>query len=449
MPPPPDSPGRVPAKTLYPLFAVSFIGSLGFSIVLPFLVFLVNDFGGNALIYGLLGSTYPAFQLAGAPLLGRASDLYGRKRILLLSQAGTFISWCIFLAALFLPVTVLAAVDSGILGAFTLTLPLLVLFIARALDGITGGNVSVANAYLADITEEAERNRNYGRMSVASNVGFILGPALAALLGGTRYGQVPPVLAALIIALIGVIVVAVWLPERRPCRITEKPEKPGIRTVFGQEQKECYRIEGEEEDAGLSFRGVFTLRHVPYILLLYFLIYLGFNIFYTAFPVYAAGPLAWTSTTLGLYLAALSGMMAFVQGPVLSRLSDRIAEGYLIVAGSAVLGVNFILLATGNLLLIYLAAVFIAVGNGLMWPSTLSALSKFAGKRYQGAVQGFASSAGSLASIVGLIAGGLLYEQLGAVTFLVTAGVIYLVFVLSLRVLGFRRVQEGGAKTGT
>ncbi len=447
--PPPDETGRVPAKTLYPLFAVSFIGSLGFSIVLPFLVFLVNDFGGNALIYGLLGSTYPAFQLAGAPLLGRASDLYGRKRILLLSQAGTFASWLIFLAALFLPATVLAVVDSGLLGAFTLTLPLLVLFIARALDGITGGNVSVANAYLADVTGEEERNRNYGRMSVASNVGFILGPALAALLGGTPYGQVPPVLAALIIALIGVIIIAFWLPERRPCRITEKPERPGVRTVFGQEQKECYRVAGEGENGGLSFHGAFGLRHVPYILLLYFLIFLGFNIYYTAFPVYAAGPLTWTPTELGLYLAALSGMMAFVQGPVLSRLSDRVADGYLIIAGSAILGVNFLLLATGNLLLIYLAAVFIAVGNGIMWPSTLSALSKLAGERYQGAVQGFAGSAGSLASIVGLIVGGLLYEQFGAGAFLITAGVIYLVFVLSLRILSFERVQGDQARAGT
>ncbi|RXE56923.1 MFS transporter [Methanoculleus taiwanensis] len=446
MPPQPDEPGNVPAKTLYPLFAVSFIGSLGFSIVLPFLVFLVTDFGGNALVYGLLGSTYPAFQLIGAPLLGRASDVYGRKKILLLSQAGTLASWCIFLAALFLPIVPLAAVDSGLLGAFTLTLPLLVLFVARALDGITGGNVSVANAYLADVTVDAERNRNYGRMSVASNVGFILGPALAALLGATRYGQVPPVLVALVIALIGVVIIIVWLPERRPCPITEKPEKTAIRTAFGQEQKECYRLEGERD---LSIRGVFRLSHVPYILLLYFLIFLGFNIYYTAFPAYAAGPLAWTSTTLGLYLAAVSAMMAFVQGPVLSHLSDRISEGYLIVAGSAILGVNFILLATGNLALIYLAAVFIAVGNGLMWPSTLSALSKLAGKRYQGAVQGVAGSAGSLASIVGLIAGGILYEQFGAGAFLITAGVIYLVFFLALRVLTFRRVQEEGTAAGT
>jgi len=146
--------------SLYPILAVNFVGTLGFSIVLPFLIFLVTRFGGNAVIYGIMGATYSAFQLIGAPILGRWSDIYGRRKILLLSQLGTLVSWFIFLAALYLPLDELLKVDSKLLGAFTLTLPLVILFFARALDGITGGNVSVANAYLADVTEEDERNEN-------------------------------------------------------------------------------------------------------------------------------------------------------------------------------------------------------------------------------------------------------------------------------------------------
>lgn len=87
--------------SLLPILAVNFIGTLGFSIVLPFLVFLVNRLGGNAFIYGLASSMYPAFQLIGAPVLGRWSDTYGRKNILFLSQLGTLFSWIIFLGALF------------------------------------------------------------------------------------------------------------------------------------------------------------------------------------------------------------------------------------------------------------------------------------------------------------------------------------------------------------
>src|SRR6187431_1597736 len=91
---------------IFPLLLVNFIGTLGFSIVLPFLVFLVMKFGGNAVVYSLLAATYPAFQLIGAPILGKWSDRYGRKKVLLLSNAGTFIGWVFFMLALFQPVEI-------------------------------------------------------------------------------------------------------------------------------------------------------------------------------------------------------------------------------------------------------------------------------------------------------------------------------------------------------
>ena len=87
--------------SLLPILSINFVGTLGFSIVLPFLVFLVTKWGGNAVIYGLMGATYSAFQLIGAPILGRWSDRYGRRKILLVSQLGTLISWMIFLTAFF------------------------------------------------------------------------------------------------------------------------------------------------------------------------------------------------------------------------------------------------------------------------------------------------------------------------------------------------------------
>src|SRR5947199_752063 len=88
---------------LFPLLLVNFVGTLGFSIVLPFLVFVVMKYGGNAIVYGLLAATYPAFQLIGAPILGRWSDIYGRKKVLLLSNVGTAVGWILFLFALLLP----------------------------------------------------------------------------------------------------------------------------------------------------------------------------------------------------------------------------------------------------------------------------------------------------------------------------------------------------------
>ena len=420
--------------SLYPILLVNFIGTLGYSIVIPFLVILVTKLCGNALVYGLLSATYSFFQLFGAPVLGRWSDTYGRKKVLLLSQLGTLAAWVIFLGGLYLPNAVILEVRSTVLGTFVFTLPLLVLFLARALDGATGGNVSVANAYLADITVEEDRNANFGKMAISSNLGFIVGPALAGVLGGTVLGEGLPVMAALSISLVAVFLITFGLPESKPCVIDCRLEQPTVRKVFGQEHKECYQMRCPVEQQP-GFQEIVSIENVPYLLTLYFLIFLGFNLFYAAFPILAVQDWGWTITRMGIFFSILSFMMILVQGPVLRRASKMFSDGWLVLAGSLLLGTGFILLMFPNETIVYSGAALFAMGNGLMWPSFLSLLSKAAGEQYQGAVQGFASSAGSLASIVGLIAGGILYEFLGAATLLGSALLIYLVFLLSFPLL--------------
>ena len=173
--------------SIYPMLAVNFIGTLDMSLVLPFLIFLVERFGGNAIIYGLVASTYPFFQLIGGPLLGRWSDIYGRKKVLFLSQVGTFISWVIFLIAMLIPVTRIIDVRSGILGNFVLTLPLILIFIARAFDGLTGGNVSVRTHILL-ISLRIRIGWRIWQTFGSTSLGFIFGSALAGLLSVTVYG---------------------------------------------------------------------------------------------------------------------------------------------------------------------------------------------------------------------------------------------------------------------
>ncbi|HEX7258801.1 MAG TPA: MFS transporter, partial [Nitrososphaeraceae archaeon] len=388
---------------LYPLLLSNFIGTLGYSIVLPFLVFLVIDFGGNAIIYGILAAMYPAFQLVGAPILGRWSDIYGRKKVLLISHGGTVIGWIFFLFALFLPVENLIRISSLFIGTFVISLPLVVLFLARSIDGITGGNISVANAYLADISSDENRSKNFGKMAISSNLGFIVGPALAGILGATIYQEILPVLAALVLSLITLIVIGFALKESKPQSmvITKQiPENKSIRKVFAQECKECYQAPNPKK---LRLKDVFKIKNIPFLIALYFFIFLGFNIFYTSFPIHAVDGLKWSVLELGVFYAVLSGIMVLVQGPVLRKALKKFPEEKLVIIGSIILGTNFILFVLNNNIFIYGAAVLFAVGNGLMWPSFLSILSKTAGNTYQGFIQGVASSFGSLASIVGLI----------------------------------------------
>jgi MFS transporter, DHA1 family, tetracycline resistance protein len=420
---------------LLPLLLITFIGTLGFSIVLPFLVFLVTDLGGNAIVYGLLGATYPAFQLIGAPMLGRWSDIYGRKKILLLSHGGTLAGWVIFLIALFLPANNLFNNDSSIIGTFVITLPLAVLFLARAIDGLTGGNVSVANAYVADISSNENRSKNFGKIAISSNLGFIAGPVLTGILGATVYGEVLPVLAALILSSVVLVVIVLFLKETKCSVLMDVPEKKHVGRVFSFEPKECYKIANPER---LKFRQVFKLKDISFLLVLYFLIFLGFNIFYTSFPIHAVDGLGWTVTQMGIFFAVLSGIIVAVQGPILRKALKKFSEEQLVIIGSVILGTNFILLVSSDTILIYAAAVLFAVGNGLMWPPVMSILSNRAGTVYQGTVQGVANSFSSLASIIGLIMGGLLYTTLGATTFLISAGVIFTVFIMSFRLMKTR-----------
>jgi MFS family permease len=390
-------------------------------------------FGGDAIVYGLLAATYPAFQLIGSPILGKWSDIYGRKKVLVLSNVGTSAGWILFLFALFLSTENSFTIHIAFLGTFVVVVPLLILFIARAVDGITGGNISIANAYLADLSSDTTRSKNFGKMAMSSNLGFILGPALAGILGGTIYGAILPVLAALILSLITIAVVSFLLKESKPK--TEEilvPEEGTIRKVFSQECKECYSTTDTKKP---RLQEVFKLKYITFLLILYFLIFLGFNIYYAAFPTHAAKDLKWSITQLGIFYAVLSGIMVFVQGPVLRKALKKFSEEKLVIIGSIILGTNFVLFASNNLVSVFGAVILFALGNGLMWPSFMSILSRRAGSKLQGAVQGFAGSFGALASIFGLIFGGFLYNSIGGATFLISAGVIFAVFAMSFRLL--------------
>ena len=418
---------------VFPLLLVNFIGTLGFSIVLPFLVFLVMKFGGNAVVYSLLAATYPAFQLIGAPILGRWSDIYGRKKVLLLSNAGTAIGWILFLIALVVPFEETFSINLISFGTIIVVVPLLFIFFARAIDGITGGNISVANAYLSDISSDENRSKNFGKMAISSNLGFILGPALAGILAGTVYGAILPVLAALLLSLVTLLVIGFLLRESRiksnPIVI---PEEGTIRKVFAQECRDCYEPASPIKP---KFRDVFKIKHISFLLVLYFLIFLGFNIYYASFPAHAASELKWSVTQLGIFYAVLSGIMVFIQGPVLRKALKKFSEEKLVILGSIILGTNFVLFFSNNIISISSAVVLFALGNGLMWPSFMSILSKRAGTVLQGAVQGVAGSVGGIASIIGLIGGGVLYNLIGGATFLISAAVIFSVFVMSFRLL--------------
>jgi MFS family permease len=215
----------------------------------------------------------------------------------------------------------------------------------------------------------------------------------------------------------------IWwkLPESNPCVINSNLTPKSLRRVFGQEQKSCYQVEDAEK---LSTARILKLPFVLPLLVIYFLVMLGFNFFYVVFPVFVVRQLDWDVTGTGIFFAVLSALMVLVQGPVLKRLARHFSEARLIVSGGLVLATSFLFFLSHQLPFIYVGAALMALGNGLMWPSLVSVLSEAAGSRYQGAVQGLAGSIGAIASILGLLAGGLLYGLLQEWVFVITAACI-------------------------
>ena len=424
---------------IFPVLMVNFIGMLGYSVILPFLVFLVEDFGGNGFVYGLLGSIYPAFQLIGAPILGKWSDEIGRRRVLLISQIGTFIAWALFIIAISLPIKTLFGIESELLGTFSLSLPLLLLFLARALDGITGGNVSVANAYLSDISNDDNRKANFGRMATSTSLGFIIGPALAGFLGATPYEELIPVIAAALISLTAIYVINRFLPESRPELIKPNLESLSVSKIFQIEHKECYKMENCP-DTGL--RAVLKMPYISTLFGVYFLTFLGFSFFYACFPLFVSQVMEWSSFELGLFFTLYSGIMVITQGPVLTYLSAKVPDASLVIIGSLLISLGFFALTVQTNFGVYLALVLMALGNGVMWPSFLSILSRSGTPKVQGTIQGYASSTGSLASIFGLVLGGLLFNTVGPAIFSVSGVILFLIFLYSFRLLQIERALK-------
>ena len=161
--------------------------------------------------------------------------------------------------------------------------------------------------------------------------------------------------------------------------------------------------------------------------------------------MHALKTLEWNAFELGIFFSVLSGMMILVQGPLLSKLSKTVTDEPLVCMGSLLLAANFLFIGSTNLVLSAIGLVFFALGNGLMWPSFLSILSKYAGDEQQGAVQGVANSAGSLASILGLVLGGWLYGIIGNTTFYVAAVLLLVIFLLSFRLFNMKRMAKSSS----
>jgi DHA1 family tetracycline resistance protein-like MFS transporter len=389
-----------------------FIELLGYSLFLPLLPYYAGSLGASPFLIGLLISSNAVAQLLAAPVIGRFSDTWGRRPMLLFSITGTLISFV--LLALVDPLgRWLAAVAPELFTASSAALAWL--FVSRVLDGLAGGNVSLARAYITDITDERNRARGLGLIGAAFGTGFIIGPALGGTLsnwpyvarifeanGLSRYAV--PAFAAMVLSVLNLIGVALWLPE------SLTPEK---RAKLADRSRSILPIS--------TLRELLRQPRVGPLLQTRFFYSLAFTLFTTNFALYTRLRFGLTDRTTSYILTYVGVLVVLVQGVIVGYLTDRYQEKSIILVGVAILTVALLGWAVvPNVALMLVVLTFLPLSGGTLNTVTNSALTKAVAAEDVGGTLGLSTSLDSLTRILAPAVGGFLIEELG--TWAVGAG---------------------------
>jgi len=373
-------------RPLLIIFLTIFVNLIGFGIIIPLLPFYAETFGASPLVIGLLFAVFSLCQLVAAPALGHLSDRYGRRPILVFSLAGTVVSF------------VMLAV------AHSVTM----LFVARIVDGLSGGNISTARAYVADVTEPKDRARAYGLIGAAFGLGFILGPALSGVLA--RISYTAPIWAAVVITTVATAMAWLWLPET---------------------------VHRAQAGTGNPFRYLPALIRRPLVrrvLCVDFMYWFAFAVFQTTFALFAARRFGFDAPKTGYFFAAFGVLGAVIQGglirPIVRRLGDR--PTFILGLGFGALGLVACTFAH-SVAMFAIALVPLAFGIGFGHPTVSSLVSFVARADEQGRVQGAAGAFESLGRTIGPVWGNASLAALGDSTpYISAAGVLLLTLLMTV-----------------
>ncbi|HEY0726564.1 MAG TPA: MFS transporter [Pyrinomonadaceae bacterium] len=407
------------------IFTTVFIDLVGFGIVIPVLPFYAEGtiFNATPRTVGILFASYSVMQLIFSPILGGLSDKHGRRPVLFLSIIGTGIGFLI-----------LGLADS-----------IWMLFAGRILDGITGGNISTAQAYIADITTSENRAKGMGLIGAAFGLGFIFGPAIGGIL--SRWGIHVPFLFAAALCFANSILLYFRLPE------TITPDHPARNKAA--------------RGRGLT-QLINSLKQprLAFVLTIYFLFIVAFSIMTSTFSFYTMFRFGYDAQHTG-YLFAYVGIIAvIIQGGLIGRLVKRFGELPLVIVGAlcfaiSLFAVPFVGPAAGGLAALLIGGGVFSMGNSLATPALNSLASKSVGPAEQGIVLGVMQSVASLARAVGPLVQAVLIgtavAHMGAdglphymsdrslfVTFWTGAAIMFVAFILAFY---FSRIDHPTSQT--
>ena len=388
-------------KALIFILLTAFLNLAGIGLIGPVSPFLVSDYvsspGDLAFVNGLLFTAYSLCQFLALPGLGALSDRYGRRPILLVCLIGSAVGYLLF----------------GIGGS------LVMLFLGRIIDGITGGNLSVITAYIADLTSPTERTKYFGLVGAIAGFGFVVGPALGGILAGWG-GPTAPVYFAAVVTLVNVLWGYFVMPESLP------------------EDKRGDEITLEALNPFGQLINIFQLPQLRWLLTAFFFVTVPFAVLQSNLSVLAKDSLNWRAENVAYLFAVVGVIGIIVQGGLIRVLLRSIQEIYLAIAGVVLMIISFIMMALIpsqpiETLMFASVAVF-AIGNGLVTPSLTGLLSQMVGPREQGRLQGGNQSVQALGRVIGPLWGGTVYTTISASSTYWTGAIMFGVALLCVLV---------------
>jgi DHA1 family tetracycline resistance protein-like MFS transporter len=392
-------------KPLPVIFLTIFVDLLGFGILIPVIpqllanpnseyFMLPNGFSINQgyILLGFLTASFSIAQFIATPILGQLSDRYGRRKILAISLFGTCLSYIIFA-----------------IGIITLNIPLL--FLARIFDGITGGNISVAQAAIADVTTPANRAKNFGMIGAAFGLGFVVGPYIGGKLSDPAivswFSATTPFFFAAILSGINVASILLFFPE------TLKEKRHDLKIKWSRSILNIYHAATHKQ-----LREIFATM---------FLFNSGFTFFTTFFSVFLITRFNFTQGNIGDFFAYVGLWVAFSQVFVVRKLSARFSEKTLIRFSLAGTGISIFLYFLPHVWWqLLLITPLMAVSNGVTMANVTALISKSVGPKVQGEVLGINSSVAALAMSIPPILSGYIAADLGPNTSIHIAGFVIL-----------------------
>jgi multidrug resistance protein len=357
------------------IFGVVLLDVMGLGLLMPIQAYIVRQYSDQALMVALIPVLYAAGQFFAAPLLGKLSDRFGRRPVILYSLTAAAFGYFLF----------------GIGGA------LWVLFLSRIIDGFGAGSASTAGAYVADVTAPQDRARNYGFIGLAFGLGFILGPTLGGLLSGISLSA--PAYAAGVLSLLAAVVGFFVLPESLP---KEKRETAPLRLADLNPFASIFEMLRRPTLGGLLLAQC-----------LFFFVFHGNNNLLPVFMIEKFTAQPWQVAALfatgGIVMAVMQGALV---GPLARRFGEKpLAAGSLGLQAVAAVGVVIV----PALWLMYPVIALNSVGTGLVWPTLGALLANSVSSEEQGRVSGVSTALGSLMSIFGPLWAGTAYDRLAPV----------------------------------